>query len=83
MYFSLLSTTLLILLSSYVHGEKKKLRIQVLVPYANSVFSQEGAISAVELAVRDVGEHGILEDYELEPYFSNTKVRLTIYTCTV
>lgn len=58
-----------------VQGGKPKLRIQSLIPQNNDVFSNDGVIPALNMALDDINNNdSILSNYELVSEISDTKV---------
>lgn len=67
---------LLLLLSAF--SAAHKLQLQVLLPYNNTVLSDDSSLPAIIMALRDINSMPyLLQDYELEVSIGNTKVSLS------
>lgn len=74
--YKMSSHILLLLLSAF--SAAHKLQLQVLLPYNNTVLSDDSSLPAIIMALRDINSMPyLLQDYELEVSIGNTKVSLS------
>lgn len=67
-----------------VMGELTPLKVHVLVPYDNPVYSTESTLPAMELAVDDINNSSAyLNGYNLSLIVTNTEVATTYLVCSV